>query len=123
VLAKCGKFFIVFALVLLIGGHWTLLQSVAWVGMTIDNSQALPLKQAIIKTFDGHHPCSLCKFVATGKKSEKKQETQNPTLKVDLFFVNSSIRIYFPGFPAVLTSSDSWTVRSQSPPTPPPLFA
>jgi hypothetical protein len=28
--------------------------------------------EALAKTFDGKHPCALCKSIAAGKKSEKK---------------------------------------------------
>ena len=30
--------------------------------------------EALVKTFDGKHPCALCKAIAAGKKSEKKSE-------------------------------------------------
>ena len=31
---------------------------------------------ALSKTFDGKHPCKLCKLVKEGKKSESKSEAQ-----------------------------------------------
>src|SRR5690348_13071416 len=111
VLVKCGNFFLVFALILALGGHWALLQSVAWVGMTIENSRGLPLKEALIKTFDGKHPCSLCKFVAEGKKSEKKPQAQTLTTKLDLFFVSSPIEIRRAPFPSPNAVISIWGAR------------
>jgi hypothetical protein len=123
VFAKCGKVLVVSALILVIGGHWALLQSVAWIGMTINNSQTLPLKQALIKTFDGKHPCTLCKFVAHGKKSEKKQESEKSEAKLDLYFVRNLIDLKPFAFPLVSTAVDAWTARPENPPVPPPLPA
>lgn len=80
-----GKRFVVLALVLVTGGHWALLQSVAWVGMAVSFSQTATLKEALVRTFDGQHPCKLCKIVAEGKKSERKQTPQKPIHKLDLF--------------------------------------
>jgi hypothetical protein len=60
------------ALVSSIGLHWAFFQSVAWVGMVITYSQEGTLTQAIVKTFDGKHPCSLCNQIAKAQKSQKK---------------------------------------------------
>ena len=53
-------------LVMLIGGHWGMLQVVAWTGMLIDYSQDATFTEAWDKTFDGNHPCSICKTVDRG---------------------------------------------------------
>src|SRR6185503_1214165 len=70
---RIAKVLVVGALVCAIGGHWAVLQSVAWVGMFVKFSQSDPLMPALVKTFDGKPPCTLCLLIATGKKSEKKQ--------------------------------------------------
>ncbi|MCX6921740.1 MAG: hypothetical protein NT154_00750 [Verrucomicrobia bacterium] len=62
------------ALACSIGLHWGFLQSVAWVGMVVNYSQDGTFGEALAKTFDGKHPCALCKAIATGKKSERKSE-------------------------------------------------
>ncbi len=56
------------------GGHWLALQGVAWVTMLVDNSQESSLVDAVSKTFDGQHPCPLCKAVATGQSEEREQK-------------------------------------------------
>ena len=58
-----------------VGGHWAALQTVAWTTMLADNLHAGSLKEAVAETFDGEHPCPLCKQIAAGKKSERKTET------------------------------------------------
>ena len=40
--------------------HLAVLQVVAWTGMFVENVQGLDLEEAIERTFDGEHPCSLC---------------------------------------------------------------
>jgi hypothetical protein len=60
------------ALLAATGAHWGALQSIAWTTMLAENLQSVSLSQALIKTFDGKHPCPLCKVVAAGKNSEQK---------------------------------------------------
>jgi hypothetical protein len=63
-------------LVLSLGLHWALLQTVAWTGMLLTYSRGTSLSEAVTKTFDGQHPCALCKFVENGRAEEKEQEQQ-----------------------------------------------
>ncbi len=53
-------------LALLVGGHWGMLQVVAWTGMVITYSRDASLGEAVRKTFDGDHPCALCNEVSAG---------------------------------------------------------
>jgi hypothetical protein len=69
-----AKTFIVIALAAMLGAHWTLLQTVAWTTMLANNLQSNSFQAAAEKTFDGKHPCCLCKAIAAGKQSEKKAE-------------------------------------------------
>ena len=45
------------ALFMIAGGHWAMLQSVAWAGMVKDFSRTGTIAEAVTKTFDGKHPC------------------------------------------------------------------
>jgi len=65
-------------LALSVGGHWAILQSAAWVGMALEYSQSMPVDEALRATFDGSHPCSLCKAVSQGRAEERKQSLLNP---------------------------------------------
>ena len=121
VLKRLSKWAVVLALVFVVGGHWAVLQSVAWVGMTVNFSRTHTLDVAIVKTFDGQHPCNLCNFVAEGKKSERTQELQKPVTKLDFIsaidFVLSGPPVHAIELAGYLGST---IFRSQTPPSPPP---
>ena len=89
VLSRLPKLVLSLSLSLSIGLHWALLQAVAWTGMVVIYSQTAPLTVALAKTFDGKHPCKLCKLVDAGKQTEQKQESQKTSAKVEYFFVSS----------------------------------
>ena len=71
------------ALFLIAGGHWAMLQGVAWATMVHDFSRNGSLTQAVEKTFDGKHPCAMCKKIAKVKNSEASGEKAPVTLKID----------------------------------------
>jgi len=118
---KIARAIVVFALICAIGGQWAILQSVAWVNMMMDFSQTSTLGSAIVKTFDGKHPCALCKAVREGKASESKQASLTVETKLDFWLISASALldppppfVIFPGKP------DAAQLRSEPPPTPPP---
>src|ERR1035438_7892946 len=63
------------ALACSIGLPWAFLQWFAWTTMLVDNLTTNSFFVALQRTFDGKHPCPLCKAIAEGKKSEKKSDT------------------------------------------------
>src|SRR3954467_3820383 len=91
VLSKLPKLLLVSLLCLSLGLHWLLLQSVAWIGMVVSYSQTDSIGIALVKTFDGQHPCKLCKVVQAGKSSERKQDAQKPIQKLDPFCLSDAI--------------------------------
>jgi hypothetical protein len=121
VLVRLGKFFVVFTLVTMLGGQWTMLQSIAWVGMIANYSENGTFKEALVKTFDGKHPCCLCKAIAAGKKSEKKNEFTMQMQKLEFPPAKENFVLIAPSqfhlFPLVNSFADSLI---QKPPTPPP---
>lgn len=58
------------ALFLVLGGPWALLQSAAWSKMVFDYSRQASIREAFSKTFDGNHPCGLCKKITKAKEGE-----------------------------------------------------
>jgi hypothetical protein len=60
------------AVLQLIGGHWAVLQATAWVGMVIEYSSSFGVQAGLAKTFDGQHPCELCRRIAHHTGAEKK---------------------------------------------------
>jgi hypothetical protein len=83
VFKRLGKIFLVFALVAMLGAHWALLQTVAWTTMLADNLCTHSVREAMTETFDGSHPCDLCKAIAAGKQSEKKTEFSFQSQKLE----------------------------------------
>ena len=106
------------------GGHWCVLQCVAWVGMIHQYSQVVPLAEAVSMTFSGKYPCALCKAIAEKKESERlrlcameKYEKKffSPVSLPSTELVASPIQ-----YPDFLIS---FKARTEPPPTPPPRFA
>jgi len=117
---------LVVALLAASGTHWAVLQTVAWTGMLASNLRSGSLTEAMEKTFDGKHPCCLCKQIAAGKKSEKKTEFSLQLKRVE--FVSATPEFVFSApahFWRLGTADDFSKSVSYTPPTPPPrgLFA
>jgi len=77
------RLLVLLAAVQILGGHWAVLQTVAWGKMLVDYAQRESLTVAVAKTFDGAHPCSLCHTVTAGREQEKKQESATTIVKLD----------------------------------------
>jgi len=60
------------ALFLSAGGHLALLQGVAWATMIRDYSRTGSVTAAMEKTFDGKHPCAMCKKIAAQRTHEER---------------------------------------------------
>ena len=121
---KLTKVAVVFSLVLAIGGQWGILQSIAWIGMAVSYSQDSALTEAISKTFDGNHPCQLCKVVQEGKKSERKQASLKVDTKLEFLPVGAFPLLHAPLLFVVRSDqTDSMRSRVESPPIPPPRRA
>lgn len=58
----------------LVGGHWGVLQMVAWARMLNEYTGQRGLITGVIETFDGEHGCAMCKKIADGKKVEQEQQ-------------------------------------------------
>lgn len=52
----------------LCGGQYGVMQMFAWGKMLVDYSSEKGLVAGLSETFDGQHPCELCKSIATAKK-------------------------------------------------------
>jgi hypothetical protein len=83
IVRRLGCAMMALSLFLVAGGHWAMLQGVAWVTMVHDFSRGGSLTQAVEKTFDGKHPCAMCKKIAKAKNSEASGEKAPVTVKMD----------------------------------------
>jgi hypothetical protein len=120
VLFKLSRCLLVLTLCVSLGFHWGLLQSVAWVGMMVNYSRQGSLQDAVAKTFDGQHPCPLCKLVREGKQCEKKPEAQQNVKQIDLF-ADQAATFDFPPLPApVFPAPRLIPSRTGTPLLPPP---
>jgi hypothetical protein len=103
------------------GAHWGALQSVAWTRMLAENLRTVSFAEAVVRTFDGQHPCSICKVIASAKRSEKKAEFPQPLTKLEFPLTAQSLLLVVPlRFQFVRMSNELVESLSQQPPTPPP---
>ena len=112
----------ILAAVQLLGGHWVVLQTAAWVSMTVEYAKTDSLPEAIAKTLDGQHPRKLCHAVKKGRTDEQEQTQVKIALKSEAILAEAitlaqpSFRFF--EFPA---SGRDAIARTLAPPTPPPL--
>jgi hypothetical protein len=109
------------AVCLSVGAHWAALQSVAWGRMIVVYSQHDSLAKAVVKTFDGKHPCDLCKHISSAQNSQKKQDTGPVAAKPDLICATHGILLIPPqtDFSFLVTTTRAVSC-ARPPPTPPP---
>jgi hypothetical protein len=114
------------AIFVMLGGHWAVLQSVAWMRMASVLLRQDRLGTTLVKTFDGKHPCALCLKIREGRQQESQQQ-KPPCLAVEkspaLFCDARQVAAPLPPTSAA-TAPFFWdsfcTDFSDSPPTPPP---
>jgi hypothetical protein len=124
VFVRLGHILLILALLAATGGHWAVLQTVAWTNMLANNLRTSSIEEALTKTFDGKNPCSMCQKISAGKKAEKKAEF--PTLAKKFEFCSERPAFVFSAptdFRVVVFHFDRLTAWSEAPPTPPPLAA
>ena len=121
VFRKVGHVLVLFALLAAIGGHWLLLQSVAWTTMLADNLRTSSLPQAVERTFDGRHPCAICKQIAKGKQAEKKSDLSVERNKFE-FSYSRAVFVFSPPthFWQARAFDAAATLLTHAPPVPPP---
>lgn len=113
-------------MLLSLGLHWTLLQTVAWTGMVISFSQHATFSEAFSKTFDGRHPCALCKVIQKGQAEEQKRDNQQlkPSVKLDVGVVwQGTDFIFTVGRERTPSGNTILSERQEAPPKPRPRLA
>ena len=118
---RFGQLLLTVALIAAIGGHWAVLQTVAWTTMLATNLRNYSFTQAVSKTFDGRHPRQLCHEISAGKKSEKNTEFQFALKKLEFTIGLTAFQFYSPqDFYLLDECYDIPQGRSHAPPLPPP---
>ena len=124
VFVRLGHGLLIAALLVATGGHWALFQTVAWTNMLADNLQTTSFSEALVKTFDGKHPCQMCNEISAAKKSEQKTELPSPVKKLEFVSERPAFVFSAPADFYLLTALTEPVVSwSEAPPTPPPLAA
>ena len=119
--ARCGKSLVIAALVLMTGAHWAALQTVAWTTMLASNLRTHSLTEAMADTFDGKHPCCLCRAIAAAKKSEPKSAATTPALKFEYPPITFKPALFPPAQFEFLSQPDTFAEPlPHKPPLPPP---
>ncbi|MBU6410835.1 MAG: hypothetical protein KGJ60_02410 [Verrucomicrobiota bacterium] len=119
---RFGNIFLAAALLVTTGTQWAALQSIAWMGMIVSYSEKAPLTVALKETFDGKHPCCLCKAIAAAKKSGKNNPSMLRVKKLEFPPAREGVVLVAPTQFESLPRADDTFAESltQKPPTPPP---
>jgi hypothetical protein len=121
VLKRLSQVLMLVAVLAASGAQWTVLQSIAWTTMLANNLQTRTFCQALTMTFDGKHPCCLCKAIAAGKRSQKKQAFSHSLKRLE-FLAPGTLQL-FPTrstFARLAHRCLLWHAVPQKPPLPPP---
>jgi len=127
VLHRLGLVLTGVALFSIAGGHWALLQTVAWARMVQDYSKGTTVAAAVEKTFSGKYPCAMCKKIAEVKKKEEQQAPA--TVKVDkkseTFVASARSVVQRPDgekFSYQFPTDAVFAARCEAPPVPVPIL-
>jgi len=85
---KIASLFVSLTLFIIIGGPWTVLQTIAWAKMVIEYSRDTSVGEALSKTFDGNHPCGMCKKISKVRSEERKSPALVFQIKKDGPFIS-----------------------------------
>ena len=118
----------IIAVLVLCGGHLATLQVVAWTGMVVSYSARDGFVAGVKNTFDGEHPCSLCKAVKKGQQQEEQKpaSVQSRVQKIEALALSprplplvreASLISFWQGMEI------SVEARMERPPVPPPRIA
>jgi hypothetical protein len=121
VIRKCGQLLMIVAVLSATGTHWVALQSIAWTAMLAENLHSTSWQQAVTRTFDGKHPCCLCKQIAAAERSEKKSDLQTELKKLDYSYTSFEFVFCPPShFYEVCAPTEALISLTRAPALPPP---
>src|ERR1051325_9194225 len=123
-LLRLGQVLMLLVLFAASGGHWMVLQSLAWTRMLVSYSQRGQFAEAVTKTFDGRHPCALCKKIERGKSNEQPARVMELDSKAS--FVAPRVVVVIKSDGAswdVEVPQGVWVLRFDPPAAPPPRDA
>ena len=117
----------------LCGGHYGVMQMIAWGNMLVDYSSEKGLVAGVKDTFDGQHPCDLCSSIQAAKQQESKSGEAPARAEFNKFelknlFPTETLIAKTPRssaytLPTFVAANSLLTRFRQSPETPPPRVA
>jgi len=121
-----GLPFICLAMFTVAGGHWAVLQSVAWGQMLWNYSQEEgSVFAGAQKTFSGKAPCSMCKKIIAAKKQEERApasvKLDKKSSETTLVIFANPISLPTQRDAVFYSSQNKFLTRSDAPPTPVPI--
>ena len=121
---RLGQYCLIVAMFSACGGHWMLLQSVAWGGMIVEYARADGITAAVRTVFDGRHPCDLCKEIQKRRGNEQKPDAPVALKKIELFLAIPPLCVVVEPASWLQVAVDSIAQRrGTEPPVPPPRAA
>ena len=121
VLRKLGHVLLIVILLSAGGTHWLVLQSVAWTTMLATNLRTSSLAEALERTFDGRHPCRMCRQIAHERQHEKKTELRCELRQLEVTYAAPAFVFDAPAPPRqIFPAPDSLNCLTHAPPVPPP---
>ena len=107
------------------GGHWATLQVVAWSGMLVKYTAASGLREGLIQTFDGMHPCPLCLAIQRAQQADHPTDQLAATTPESRLLATTPVALDLGPEPEPMDSSGAkHAIRLASqrdpPPVPPP---
>jgi hypothetical protein len=111
-----------FAIFISAGGHWAVIQSIAYARMLVEFAQQEAWCTALKKTFDDRYACPLCPKIRAGVNQEKKAPPNLSGIDQPEFLLESGAAIFLVLSIAedLAPVSSRHTDLSTPPPTPPP---
>jgi hypothetical protein len=113
------------ALFLTTGGHLAILQGVAWTNMVRDFAKTESIGTALEKTFDGQHPCQLCKTITETGAGKKDDGMASAKIKLGEFVDQAHCKLPAPAdkpFQYPRAALIKPAEISFAPPVPVPIF-
>ena len=92
---RASQYLLIVTLLVSMGGHLAMLQTVAWGNMLVDFSSKSSFSEAMDKTFDGEHPCAMCKAVKKSKSEEEKKPLLKSEMKMEVA-LPAPVKVPFP---------------------------
>ena len=108
-LLRASRYLLIVTWLVSMGGHLAMLQAVAWSNMLVDFTSKGSFSEAVNKTFDGEHPCAMCKAVKKSKSEEDKKPLLKSEMKMEVA-LPVPVKVPFPRSTELVFSVTGYTV-------------